>query len=238
MVENEAVRTNQITKRAGEAGGQKEMKWLRKLLGVDKAIQEAKEDLLLEIEDTRRYVKEHIHADVAHGELTSRREVLFPKLVPYVLKQIDTGKVRTWEQYADWYITDHAKAIEWAIVDGTVPSIAEQANWIIEATKFAHIKLPINPNGPQVGLTDDDDGTGPVILCPPMDLCVCQPQAPGCTGAAGIPNGWDYGNYDSGFLDTLINHRNSGLSDWLNKADGAEDALEDPDSVDPTTTDS
>ena len=215
------------------------MNWLRKLLGVDKAIQEAKEELLLEIEDARRYIRDHVHADVAHGELTARREILFPKLVQYILSQIDAGKIRTWEQYADWYTTDHAKAIEWAIIGGTVPSIDEQANWIIDATRFAHIKLPVHPGGNRIGLAgEDDDGTGPVILCPPMDFCVCQPVSPGCTGAAGIPNGWDYGNYDSGFLDTLTNHRYSGLSEWLNKAAGSEDALEDPDNVDPSTTDS
>ena len=39
------------------------MNWLRKLLGVDKAIQEAKDELLLEIEDTRKY------ADVRIREL-------------------------------------------------------------------------------------------------------------------------------------------------------------------------
>ena len=187
------------------------MKWLRKLLGIDKAIQEAKDELLLEIQGVRRYTREHIHSDVAHGELTMRRKILFPKLVPYILEQIDKGKIRTWEQYANWYNTDHAKAVEWAIIDGTVPNTESQANWIIEATKFAHIKLPVYPGGPQVGLTGDDD-TGPVVLCPPMDTCVCQPSAPGCTGAADIPNGWDYGNYDSGFLDTLLGHPSSHIS--------------------------
>ena len=39
------------------------MNWLRKLLGVDKAIQEAKDELLLEIEATRKY------ADVRIREL-------------------------------------------------------------------------------------------------------------------------------------------------------------------------
>jgi len=39
------------------------MKWLRKLLGVDKAIQETKDELLSEIEDSR------IYADVRIREL-------------------------------------------------------------------------------------------------------------------------------------------------------------------------
>ena len=192
------------------------MKWLRKLLGVDKAIQEAKEELLFEIQRTYNYAAKHIHSDIAHRELAEQRKELFPRLVPYILEQIDKGKIRTWEQYADWYNTDHTKAVNWDHLDGIVSSTESQADWIIEATKFAHIKLPVYPGGPRVGLTgDDDDGTGPVILCPPMDFCVCQPSSPGCTGAAGIPNGWDYGNYDSDFLDTLINHDDTDLGSWM-----------------------
>ena len=188
------------------------MKWLRKLLGVDKAIQEAKDELLLEIRTTRKYAASHIHSDVAHRELTTQRRILFPKLVPYVLDQIDKGKIRTWEQYADWYTTDHTKAIEWAIVDGKMPSIDKQADWIIEATKFAHIKLPVNPGGPNVGLVSEEDPYGPVVLCPPMPCVECTGN-PGCSASDGMPNPWDYDSYDPGFISTLLGHPNSHI-DW------------------------